>query len=426
MGDGVLAPAAAGRQQDGAPPLPADPQQQQQYLRLPVESAKKLRWFDRHDVNMLMQLHLREKQELFEANSALRTVLRRRGLSSDAQVEGELRAINAQVDAMRAHEEGVNQVLVLAAQVRRGRAGRVCAVVGAARLSNRHMPARASPLPMHHPGQAEIEHLKEALESAQHEIDHMRWQRMQAAASNAALPQLAAAQAVAAAGGEERVALRLRCVEGGDLEPELVAAELDVVPPPAAAAVEAAGGGVQEAPALPAALAALAAAGSSGGGLDPQLLQAAAAALGHLARVQGVALSGFGQGPAEGSAGGASAPASRAATPDSASAGLQEQCNQLQLQVARLQAELEQEQQDAAFARDAAEHKQAEMRSRFAEAQQRQGEVLRVAQDGRLDAGGHGGGSEGVGRLGGTLPGCAVPLPQLLCRPAPPQSRGAR
>ncbi len=30
-----------------------------------------------------------------------------------------------------------------------------------------------------------------------------------------------------------------------------------------------------------------------------------------------------------------------------------------------------------------------EMRSRFAEAQQRQSEVLRMAQDGRLDAGGH-------------------------------------
>ena len=36
---------------------PAQPQQQQQqYLRLPVESAKKLRWFDREDINMLMQV----------------------------------------------------------------------------------------------------------------------------------------------------------------------------------------------------------------------------------------------------------------------------------------------------------------------------------------------------------------------------------
>ena len=43
-------------------------------MRLPVESAKKLRWFDRQDLNMLIQLHLREKQELFEANAALRQV----------------------------------------------------------------------------------------------------------------------------------------------------------------------------------------------------------------------------------------------------------------------------------------------------------------------------------------------------------------
>jgi hypothetical protein len=67
-------------------------------------------------------VHLREKQELFEANNALRQVLRRRGVA-DAAVDAELYAINSQVDAMRAQEEGVNQVLALAAQVRWGRAG---------------------------------------------------------------------------------------------------------------------------------------------------------------------------------------------------------------------------------------------------------------------------------------------------------------
>lgn len=101
-----------------------------------------------------MQLHLREKQELFEANAALRTVLRRQGVP-DAQLEAEVKRINTQVgagqlfdeacrsckqaallpslhdqttacvpgcpiqvDAMAAAEQGVNQVLVLAAQVR--------------------------------------------------------------------------------------------------------------------------------------------------------------------------------------------------------------------------------------------------------------------------------------------------------------------
>lgn len=123
---------------------------------------------------VLMQLHLREKQELFEANSALRTALRRRGLG-DAALEAELHHINMQVgllaavhtwgccgepfvagartrdgqrqpwfnhqppairrpqctrrrqvDAIRKQEEGVNQVLVLAAQVRCGGWGVPC------------------------------------------------------------------------------------------------------------------------------------------------------------------------------------------------------------------------------------------------------------------------------------------------------------
>lgn len=47
-----------------------------------------------------MQLHLREKQELFEANAALRTVLRRQGVP-DAQLEAEVARINAQVGAGR-------------------------------------------------------------------------------------------------------------------------------------------------------------------------------------------------------------------------------------------------------------------------------------------------------------------------------------
>lgn len=153
-GEGVLAAAAAAVGSSTrtdvvhAVPEATSPaaQEEQQYLRLPVESAKKLRWFDKQDINMLMQLHLREKQELFEANSALRQVMRRRGVA-DASLDAELAAINRQVDHMRVQEHGVNQVLVLAAQ-------------------------------------AEVEHLKEALDSAHHEIQHMRRQRLQAASSN--------------------------------------------------------------------------------------------------------------------------------------------------------------------------------------------------------------------------------------------------
>lgn len=223
----------------------------------------------------------------------------------------------------------------------------------------------------------------------------MRQQRLAAAASSAALAQQGAAQPSAAAaqqGGEERVALRLRCLEGGTLEPELVAVQLEVQPPEGPAAAASRSQGVPL-PQLPATLAALAAAGTSSGlgSLEPQLLQQAAAAVAQLAQAQGVALPALGPSAAEGSTATAAAVAAPAAHVEGGGAGLQEQCNALQLQVARLQAELEAARHDADFARDAAERKQAEMRGRFQEAQQRQSEVLRVAQDSRLDAGGRGG-----------------------------------
>lgn len=55
---------------------------------------------------VLMQLHLREKQELFEANAALRTVLRRQGVP-DSQLEAEVKRINAQVGACCASDLGL-------------------------------------------------------------------------------------------------------------------------------------------------------------------------------------------------------------------------------------------------------------------------------------------------------------------------------
>ncbi|KAL4428842.1 hypothetical protein ABPG77_005280 [Micractinium sp. CCAP 211/92] len=355
--EGALAAAAVGsapRSAAAPSPSPQDERQQQQYLRLPVESAKKLRWFDRHDVDMLMKLHLREKQELFEANSALRQVLRRRGLA-DASLDAELAAINRQVDEMREQEQGVNQVLVLAAQ-------------------------------------AEIEHLKEALDSAHHELAHVRRQRLQAASSSGlSLPATASQQSLPAAGQqeaqqaqqEERIVLQLDC--GEDTGEPSVLASLTVQP--GSTSVAATSDGL---PPLPAALAALVQASasssssSSNSSLDPALLQQAAAALGKLASAQGVAL------PALNGSAGPAAACTAGTTPASeapaSGSELQAQCSALQLQVGRLQAELQQAQQDAQFARDAAERKQQEMRSRFAEAQQRQSEVLRMAQDGRLDA----------------------------------------
>jgi hypothetical protein len=85
------------------------------FLRLPLEAARKLRWYDREDLSMLIDLHLREKQELLRANEALRAVLRARGGGGPA-LEAQLRAADAAVDAQRAADGGVAEVLVLAAR----------------------------------------------------------------------------------------------------------------------------------------------------------------------------------------------------------------------------------------------------------------------------------------------------------------------
>ncbi len=240
----------------------------------------------------------------------------------------------------------------------------------------------------------------------------MRRQRLQAASASALAQQ---AQQAAASGSTQqqqqqaadRVALQLSYVDGssGGAAVPRVAVQLVVRPAEAAAGSEAPSD-------LSGALAAIAAAAGSGGdgSLDAQQLQQAAAALSQLARVQGVPLPGFATSmpptraasldASTAAAASGSAAAVAAAADGAAAAALQEQCTQLQLQLGRMQAELEQAQQDAAFARDAAERKQQEMRGRFAEAQQRQGELLRVAQDSRLDAGAR------LAGLGSRFPSC--------------------
>lgn len=82
------------------------------YVRLPVESAKKLRWYDQHDLRMLIQLHLREKHELVQANSLLREALQKVGGASQREVA----AVNAAIDRIKANDDALNNVLVLAAQ----------------------------------------------------------------------------------------------------------------------------------------------------------------------------------------------------------------------------------------------------------------------------------------------------------------------
>jgi len=54
----------------GPPPESAD----KQYLRLPVDSARKLRWYDKGDVQQLTRQHLREKHVLLDTITALKKV----------------------------------------------------------------------------------------------------------------------------------------------------------------------------------------------------------------------------------------------------------------------------------------------------------------------------------------------------------------
>jgi hypothetical protein len=64
---------------------------------------------------MLIQLHLREKQELHEANKALREALQRHGIS-DRQLKAQVEDINNTVDQIMREQNGVSSVLLLSAQ----------------------------------------------------------------------------------------------------------------------------------------------------------------------------------------------------------------------------------------------------------------------------------------------------------------------
>lgn len=43
--------------------------------RLPLDSARKLRWFDKGDVNSLVKMHVKEKRELMDTIAALKLLL---------------------------------------------------------------------------------------------------------------------------------------------------------------------------------------------------------------------------------------------------------------------------------------------------------------------------------------------------------------
>ncbi|KAG2445730.1 hypothetical protein HXX76_000336 [Chlamydomonas incerta] len=96
----------------GGPPAPAEAPKGE-YLRLPVESARRLRWFEKADLQALTKSHLREKRELLDTVAALKKVLLRHGVDEskvDAEVAAHLRAA---AEVAEAHE-GVASVLLAA------------------------------------------------------------------------------------------------------------------------------------------------------------------------------------------------------------------------------------------------------------------------------------------------------------------------
>ena len=61
---------------DTATQPPGAQQQPQQFLRLPVDSARKLRYYDRPELNELVTTHARDMATVQAANAALRQVRR--------------------------------------------------------------------------------------------------------------------------------------------------------------------------------------------------------------------------------------------------------------------------------------------------------------------------------------------------------------
>lgn len=96
-------------------PASAPQQPGKQYLRLPMESARKLRWFDKGDTTAIVKTHLREKREMAETLGALKKIIIRSGMT-EAEIDAEVVAMLEDTETARESDEGVNAVLLAAAQ----------------------------------------------------------------------------------------------------------------------------------------------------------------------------------------------------------------------------------------------------------------------------------------------------------------------
>lgn len=91
----------------------SDGTDEKQYVRIPVETAKQLRWYDSGDLKLLLQVHLSEKHQLYMANAALREALEnaRERSGSATSVEH----VNKQIDRMVEKDASLGELLVISA-----------------------------------------------------------------------------------------------------------------------------------------------------------------------------------------------------------------------------------------------------------------------------------------------------------------------
>ena len=106
------------RSSSGRPPRAESPDGDH-YVKLPVASAKKLKWYDDGDIAEVIAAHLREKMALSEEMERLRSELEKeigkdevkRRLSDEASV-----AKTQAAERARQTEDGANRVLLLSAR----------------------------------------------------------------------------------------------------------------------------------------------------------------------------------------------------------------------------------------------------------------------------------------------------------------------
>ncbi|KAK9917759.1 hypothetical protein WJX75_007885 [Coccomyxa subellipsoidea] len=131
--------------------------QEAQYLRLPVDSLKKLRWYDRDDLSQLVDISTREKQQLQDIIAALRQIITGLG-TTEEELEVDLQVRLADAEQLHASDEALNSALLLSAR----------AEIAQLRSSN------IAQAPLDEAAAGEVTSLRERLEAQEREAEGLR------------------------------------------------------------------------------------------------------------------------------------------------------------------------------------------------------------------------------------------------------------